>query len=134
MPDSAHRLDAATRQILLQHVRTFEDLDVLLLLARDGRRFWSAAAAASDLGLTTASAQAALDRLASRNLLEVRFGEDVLYRLDPTSPRTASAVQTILDAARQHRTAVLGAIAGAGRAVGDFADAFRITSRKRDDG
>lgn len=134
MSDSDHQLDAATRQLVLQHVRTFDDLEVLLLLARDTHRFSSAAAAASELGMAIASAQAALDRLASRNLLEVRFGEDVLYRLDPTNPRTASAVQTILDAARRHRTAVLSAIAAAGRAVGDFADAFRITSRKRDDG
>ena len=131
MPDSAHQLDAATRQILLQHVRTFEDLEMLLLLARDARRFWSAAAAASELGLAEAAAQTALDSLASHNFLEVRFGEDVLYRLDPNSPRTAAAVQRILDAARRHRTAVLSAIAGAGRAVGDFADAFRIKKRTR---
>lgn len=134
MTDSAHQLDAAARQIVLQHVRTFEDLEVLLLLARDANRFWSAAAAASELGLSQASAQTALDSLASRNLLEVRFGEDVLYRLDPNTPGTAAAVATILNAARRHRTAVLSVIAGARRAVGDFADAFRITKRKREDG
>jgi DNA-binding IclR family transcriptional regulator len=134
MPDSAHQLDAATRQIVLQHVRTFEDLEVLRLLARDAHRFWSAAAAASELGLPDASAQTALESLASRNLLEVRFGEDVLYRLDPNSPRTAAAVQRILEAARRQRTAVLSAIAGAGRAAGDFADAFRIKKRHGDDG
>ena len=133
MPDSAPQLDAATRQTVLRYVRTFEDLETLLLLARDANRFWSVTAAASQLGLSETSARKALDALASRNLLDVRLGEDVLYRLDRNTPATARALETILDAARRQRTAVLSAIAGSGRAIGDFADAFRIT-RKRDDG
>lgn len=134
MPDPPPQLDAATRQIVLRHVRTFEDLELLLLLARDPKRFWSATAAAAELGLAEGPARSALEALASRNLLGVRLGEDVLYRLDPNTPETARAVETMLDAARRQRTAVLSAIGSANRAIGDFADAFRITKRKRDDG
>ncbi|MGH9410969.1 MAG: hypothetical protein ACRD1V_16115 [Vicinamibacterales bacterium] len=132
MTDSESQLDSATRQAVLRHLRTIEEFEILLLLARDTSRYWSPAAAGADLGVSEDSARTALDALASRNLLDVRIGESVLYRLDPTSSATTRAVERIIVAARTQRTAVLRAIATAGRAVGDFADAFRISKRRRD--
>jgi hypothetical protein len=132
MTDSGPELDSATRQAVLRHLRTVEQFEILLLLARDTTRYWSPAAAGAELGVSESTARTALDALASRNLLDVRIGESVLYRLDPTPSATARAAERILVAARTRRTAVLTAIAAGRRAVGDFADAFRISKRRRD--
>lgn len=131
MADEPPRLDAATRRIVLDHVRTIEELELLLLLDRDRARYWSAAGAAAPLGITEAVARRAFEALASRNLLEVRLGEDVLYRLDPAAS-ARSGVQRLIEAARQHRVDVLNAIACAASAAADFADAFRLTRRRED--
>jgi hypothetical protein len=131
MADGSARLDAATRRLVLLHVRTFEELELLLLLDRDRTRYWSATAAAVPLGVTETAARQACEALASRNLLEVRLGEDVLYRLDPTGA-AADGVRRVLDAVRQHRVAVINTIASTTTAAADFADAFRLTRRRED--
>jgi hypothetical protein len=81
------------------HVNTAE-LDLLLLLDDDRTRCWSVGNAASALRLPRAVVRRAAEALAARNLLEVRFGEDVLYRLDPGSPDLKELVQRIVDAGR----------------------------------
>lgn len=122
------RLDAATRRLVLQHVRRIDELELLLLLDRDRARYWSAAAAAVPLGIPESAARRSFEALASRNLLEVRLGEDVLYRLDADA--SADTVRRIVAAVQQHRVELMNAIACAATAAADFADAFRLTRRR----
>jgi hypothetical protein len=114
-------------------VRSIEELEVLLSLARSGERYCSAAMAGTDSGVPERIAAAALEALAARNLLDVRIAEAVLYRLDPTSEAARVSVERTIAAVRQDRAAVLKTILS-GAAARDFADAFRVTGKRRTDG
>jgi hypothetical protein len=96
--------DDSTRQWIARHVSSVEQLDLLLLLDEDRSRFWSVGNAASRLRLPRAVVHDAAEVLAARNFLEVRFGEDVLYRLDPGSPDLHSLVECLADAGRRSRS------------------------------
>jgi hypothetical protein len=102
--------DDSTRQWITRHVTSVEQLDLLLLLGEDGSRFWSVGNAASALRLQRSVVRAAAEVLASRNFLEVRFGEDVLYRLDPGSPDLRSVVERVVDAGRRGRAETIRAL------------------------
>jgi len=102
--------DDATRQWITRHVTSVEQLDLLLLLDEDGSRFWSIRNAAAALRLQRSVVRAAAEVLAARNFLEVRFGEDVLYRLDPGNADLRSVVERVVDAGRRNRAETIGAL------------------------
>ena len=126
-------MDRETRIAIAACVRSVEELEVLLHLARDRARYASADSIAADTGLPSGAVAKALEAMASRNLLDVRIAESVLYKLDPASDRSSACVRRTLDAAWQDRTGVLKAILAGRSAVHDFADAFKVT-RDRSDG
>ena len=106
---------------------------MLLSLARGSGRYCSAAMVSAERGVPERIAAAALEALASRNLLDVRIAEAVLYRLDPASESTRTCVERTIAAAREDRAAVLRSILS-GSAARDFADAFRVAGKRRSDG
>jgi len=127
-------MDAETRAAIDACVRSLEELEVLLFLARDRRRYSSADTIAAEIALAVRPVAAALEALAARNLLDVRIAEAVLYRLDPASAATAAYVERTLEAAWRDRVAVLKTILGGRSAARDFADAFRVTRKRGSDG
>jgi hypothetical protein len=108
--DPPRTFDDSTRQWITRHVTSVEQLDLLMLLDQDASRYWSVGNAASALRLPCAAVRAAAEVLAGRNFLEVRFGEDVLYRLDPGSPELRSVVERLVDAGRRSRAETIGAL------------------------
>jgi hypothetical protein len=130
MSDDA--LAADTQLAIAGCVRSVEDLEVLLYLARTRDRYASADAVSADTGVPVRLASAALEALASRNLLDVRIAEAVLYKLDPASAGSRAMVDRTIEAARSQRSLVLKAIL-AGSAARDFADAFRVTRKRKSD-
>lgn len=123
-----------TRRAIETHLRTVEELEVLLLLGRDPERYWSSIAAAEATGLPPRATADTLEVLASRNLLDVRLGEALLYRFDPTAAELRAAANAILDAGWRQRAAVLRIILDLpSRAIRDFADAFKV-KKDRDRG
>jgi hypothetical protein len=126
------QLNAAARSAIVACVRTVEELETLLFLARHRTRYSSPDMVAAETGLPARLAAAALEALASRNLLDVRIGTAVLYKLDPTSSERRDMVERTLEAARDQRSQVLRAILSPS-AARDFADAFRV-ARKGGDG
>jgi hypothetical protein len=130
MSDDA--LGADTQLAIAGCVRSVEDLEVLLYLARTRDRYASPNTISADTGLPVRLAATALEALASRNLLDVRIAESVLYKLDPASAGSRAMVDRTIEAARTHRSLVLKAIL-AGSAARDFADAFRVTRKRRSD-
>jgi len=114
-------------------VRSVEDVEVLLYLARTRDRYSSPATVSADTGLPVRLAAAALEALASRNLLDVRIAEAVLYKLDPASTESRAMVDRTIDAARTNRALVLRAILAGSSAAHDFADAFRVTRKRSSD-
>ncbi len=68
---------------LLRHVASIEELEILMLLVMSGGRWWDATSASREAGIPVGSARAALDALASQNLLDIRITEDVRYQFRP---------------------------------------------------
>ena len=112
-----------------EHVRTVEELHLLIALFHSGDRWFDAASAARELNLTVSQAGAALDHLAKHNLLDIRITGDVRYQFRPGNPALGEAVAACIDAYRRHPLALLQVVTGtARRSIRDFADAFRIRS------
>ena len=102
--------DDSARQWIRRHISSIEQLDLLILLDQDRTRFWSVDNAAAALRLSRPAVRTAAEVLAARNFLEVRFGEDVLYRLDPGSADLGSLVERVVDAGQRNRAEAVRAL------------------------
>jgi len=128
------RVSTGVRAFVRDHIRSLEQLEVLLLLLRDGTRWWSAEAAAEELGMTSASAAARLEEMASRNLLDVRISEQLFFRYAPVSPALDAAVRETARAYKEEPVAVTSAIYSQPvDEIRAFADAFRIRKKEGSD-
>ena len=78
-----------------RHVRSIEQLELLLLLHAQPERWWSAEAAAAELRTARAPTAARLEEMAARNLLDVRTAERLLFRYHPASPAVHEALLEI---------------------------------------
>lgn len=109
------------------YVGSVDELVVLLALA-ESSRWWDAKMLARELSILPATAGRILDRLAGRNLLDIRVTDDVRYQFRPASPELSRAVAEFTDAYRRHPAEVMRAIVrrSSDRSARDFADAFRI--------
>jgi hypothetical protein len=125
------KLPPTVRAFVTAHVRSIEELQLLMTIVQSGDRWWDAHDAARECGMSTPEARAALEHLASRNLLDIRIGEELHYRMGPGTPELREAVREAVDAYRQRPLDVARLVEPPGRrSVRDFADAFRI---RRDD-
>lgn len=109
-----HELSDETRRDIESLVRSTAELDVLLLLGREPARCWSSVAAATVLGMPEPAVTGSMEALASRNLLDVRMGEHVLYRLNPTGQMRAAVDRILAAGWRSHSAvrSVIGSLAG----------------------
>jgi hypothetical protein len=124
---SADRLSATVRAFISAYIRSIEQLEVLLLLHRDPQRWWSAEGVAAELRTSRNSAEARLEEMASRNLLDARTAEAVLFRYRPLSAELDAGVRETAQAYAERRVAVTTFIYSApGDDIRGFADAFRI--------
>jgi predicted ArsR family transcriptional regulator len=121
-----HELPRPVDAFITTHLRSLEQFEVLVLVARMDERWWDADAVADQIGIAEPDARRALDHLAARNLLEIRITGDVRYRFQPGAEKLREDVRDLLQAYRTSRAAVLSRVAGARRGLRDFADAFRI--------
>ena len=101
------KLDAVTREAVTACVRSPDELDVLLCLARSVSRYTSTRTIADETRLPEDRIIVALEVLASRSLLDVRIAGAVVYKLDPASAAAREAVERTLEAAWRSRAAVL---------------------------
>ena len=129
---AAREVGPIVAAFLARHVRTLDELQLLMSIIQSGDRWWDVASAARELGMTATDARAALDRFAARNLLDLRLGEDVRYQFCPGTPELRAAAHDTLEAYRGNPIAVARAVTPKTRGIADFADAFRI--RRDDDG
>jgi hypothetical protein len=124
----------STRHAIAACVRSIEEFEVFLCLARNRDRYSSAENIAADIPIPVALVSRVLEALASRSLLDVKIAGAVLYKLDPASDASRSFVEEMLAAVSQNRTAVMKAILTAPSVAHDFADAFRVDGKRRSDG
>jgi DNA-binding transcriptional regulator LsrR (DeoR family) len=85
---------------------------------------------ARELGIDRRKARAALEHLASRNLLEIRVTGDVRYQFHPGTPTLRMAASACVEAYRRYPLALwllFSERLDRRRSIRDFADAFRLT-------
>jgi hypothetical protein len=127
-----HDVSPLVLAFVADHLRSVDELQLLLTCMHSGDRWWDAGMAARELGVSENAARRALDHLASRNLFDLRVTGDVRYQYRPGTPELAAAAQALSDAYRLNPVAIINRVAAAPRrSIRDFADAFRI--RKDDD-
>lgn len=122
------------RQLAARHLETMEHVEVLVLLARNEPREWSAAELASELRWDDKFAQKCLDDLvAARLLARVRGGDrGVVYRYAP-SAADREAVQGLVHL-YETRPLMLGRLIydRPPTVARSFADAFRIRPKRKE--
>jgi hypothetical protein len=125
-------LPAAVAAFIAAHLRTIDDLHLLVATSSERNRWWDADAVARELTIDEAEARRLLEHLAGQNLLDIRLTDDVRYQYKPGTRQLAQEAQACLEAYRSNPAAVWRALvrARSGASARDFADAFRI---KRDD-
>jgi DNA-binding MarR family transcriptional regulator len=118
---------------ITDHVRSLDELQLLMAIIQSDERWWDSSAAAREFGMTIATARAALDRFAAGNLLDIRITDDVRYQFRPGTDELRDVARNAFDAYRRHPIAVARLVPREpSRRIADFADAFRI--RRDDDG
>jgi hypothetical protein len=112
-------------------LESVQDLQLLLTMIDDPERWWDARSIADHTRNSTTSTRQGLDRLAARNLLDIRVTEEVRFRYGPGTPELVTAGAALSDAYRKNPLAIAGLVGARGpRSLRTFADAFRI---RRDD-
>jgi hypothetical protein len=119
---------AHLQRFILEHVRSPEELDVLLLLFRAAGYWHSAADVAKRLYLTVGAAGRALERL-SGAFLDVRIEGEVRFRFATKNSEREHLTARLAEAYRDNRTWVMQLVSRLGAAQ-DFADAFRLKEKK----
>ena len=126
VPDRAD-LAPALQAFLRDNVGSLDQLEMLARLVQTPDRWWDTTSAAEALRISTRAAGAALEALASRNLMEISLTTDVRYRFQPGTPTLHAQCEAFAEAYRTEPLAVIRFVTDAHRrAVRDFADAFRV--------
>ena len=124
-------LSPAVIEFASTHIRTLEDLQVLLTCIEARDRWWDAAGVAREIGISRSAARRALDHLACGNLLDIRITGDVRYQFKPGNVALEAAAMGCAVAYRTNPIPILQLFTDpARRNLRDFADAFKI---RRDD-
>ncbi len=125
-------LPPLVRAFMSDHIRTLDELQLLITCVYSEDRWWDATAVARELGVSAVAARHALDHLASRNLLDIRITGDVRYRFHPGTDELRDAALVVAETYRANPAGVINLVAGAPRrSIRDFADAFRIRKDDR---
>lgn len=124
------------QRFLFEHVASYEELDVLLLLVRESERSWSAQAVAQALSSTTEDCRVALANLAAGGVLAVDEGSGS-YRYAPATDQVARDVETLERTYREQRAAVAMMMSANAvervrtSALSTFGEAFRVRDPKK---
>ena len=120
-------LSNEVRQLIEQSLDSVDQLEALLVVRSRPDTFWDAASVASWLGVSSGSVSKSLEELATRNLLDVRIANTLLYRYAPGTDRLAEAIDGLSKVYQERRMLVLQLLmAKPDRPIRAFLDAFRI--------
>ena len=111
------------------HIRSLEELQLLMAVIHAPERWWDAATAARELILPLSVARRTLDHFAAHNLLDIRITGDVRYQFHPGTDDLRAAARACVEAYDAHPQEMVELVKGK-MSVRDFSDAFRI---RRDD-
>jgi hypothetical protein len=83
---------------IIDSLGSLQDLQLLLTLMDDPERWWDARAIAEETGEPISSTGLGLDRLAAKNLLDIRVTEHVRFRYRPGTAELKKAGAAFVDA------------------------------------
>jgi hypothetical protein len=126
-------LPAAVRAFVAEHIRSLQDLHLMIAMASAPDRWWDTDTAVREFGIDRREARAALEHLAAHNLLEIRVTGDVRYQFRPGTAALEQQVAACIEAYRTNPIALwrLAPATHERRSIRDFADAFRMRRDER---
>jgi hypothetical protein len=125
--------------LLRDHLRSFEGLEVLMLLQAQASRAWTAIAVSTETRLDVELIREAMSALAGSGLLRQNPSDPLEHRYHPSTPQLASAVEELAAAYREQNATVMSQMSANAieriryGTIKAFADAFVLGKRKRDD-
>jgi DNA-binding MarR family transcriptional regulator len=115
------------RQFITDHVESVMQLEVLLLLAAQPGKVWTATELAQQLRIDEAWVDAQIRGMGARGLVGVAEGPPPQFRYDPRAAELGQAVAELAQAYADRRVTVIGLIFSKPvDKLRSFADAFRI--------
>lgn len=121
---SQDKLPEPARRLILEAIESIEQLEILLRLATDPKRSWTADEMARELRTNPRSAQRWLTRLTKQNLL-IETGAAFVF--SPADPARAIQVASVSQAYGTHRVSVIELIFNRPAArLQSFANAFKL--------
>lgn len=124
---SADSLPAPVKQLLSRHIKSVEQLEVLLLIRSQPQRGWTAAEVYEVIRSSQLSIQARLQTFTSDGFLTEEKGPPQTFRFAPNDQSLRSAVDQTAAAYQTSRVRVIEAIfAPEADPVQSFADAFKL--------
>ncbi len=119
------------RRLIVDHIESVEQLEILLLLYQQQGRTWTADEVARELRVAASSAGERLEELQRDAILSRVDGEPGRYRYVPASSKLDEAVGGLATAYSERRVTVINLIFSKPvDKIRTFADAFRL---RRDD-
>lgn len=124
-------------EFLRAHLDSYEQLQILQLLARARDRTWTAEDVARALQLPPSEVAGALDHLCARNLLDIRISGELNFRYSPGSEDLRTRAEAFLSLLAQEPVAMAKVMLEHQRtrerstALQAFVDAFMLRGRGR---
>lgn len=113
------------------HVRSLEQLEILLLLASKPEQAWSVDAVYDVIRSSHSSAAERLDELRLQGLLSVSDEKKSSYRYQPQTPESAAAIETLARLYKERRVKIVEMIYSQPTdPLQHFADAFKFKKDK----
>ncbi|MGH8992610.1 MAG: hypothetical protein ACRDZ7_13970 [Acidimicrobiia bacterium] len=122
---SGPELPSEVRALIVRHLTSGAQLEILLLLHRHQEQSWSAADVGRELRIDVEQAAWALSRLSADGLFA--GDEESGYRFEPRLRRKATAVDALAALYPTYRVAIISLIfSKPSGPMQDFSDAFRL--------
>lgn len=110
---------------MFEYIDSVEQLEILLLLAADRQKQWTAEGLAQHLRSNRNSVEQRLSLLLARGLVSSTGN---VYQFSPQSDTVVATVNAVAGAYKTHRHRVMELIFSPMKKARDFSDAFRVTS------
>lgn len=120
-------------QFIYESIDSVEILDVLLLLKSRPEKCMSAQMISDELRTNRESVNMRLSTLKNLDLVQENPDDPMLYCYHPGTARLESLMEVLAESYKVRRQRVLAAIFSPTKRMRDFADAFVVRPRKKDD-
>ncbi|RYD72570.1 MAG: hypothetical protein EOP84_22955 [Verrucomicrobiaceae bacterium] len=132
MPE--HKIAPDVRDFLRKHIRTVEQLEILLLLRQEKYREWTVPEVFAKVRSSEQSVAMRLAQFAEEGMLSASNGVPVTYRYSPRQSNLDDVIGRTGEAFQTRRVQVMETIFGGGDTdivdpIQSFADAFRFRAK-----